>query len=114
MGADSSIHVEVKDGEEVEPLGVAKVLQKVVEREKINLVISGKQSIDDDSSQTGQILAGLLGWGQATQASAVKFEDGGEWVQVTKEYVIPLTFPLLFHFNIYICYFGWRWKPNKE
>ena len=69
MGADRSIFVEVKDGEEVEPLAVGKIIQKLVEREKVNLVMCGKQSIDDDAGQTGQMLAGLLGWSQATQAS---------------------------------------------
>ena len=87
MGADRSIHLEIPAGDaasELEPLSVAKVLKKVVEEEKRNLVILGKQSIDDDSNQTGQMLAGLLGWGQATQASKVEF-DGQDRVNVTKE-----------------------------
>lgn len=76
MGADRSIHVLVEEdskqgGGELEPLGVAKVLKEVVKREKSNLVILGKQSIDGDNGQTGQMLAGLLGWGQATQASKI-------------------------------------------
>lgn len=83
MGADRAIHVDVKEGEDLEPLGVAKLLKAVVNKEKSNLVILGKQSIDDDSAQTGQMLAGLLGWAQATQASEVKFE--GDSVLVTKE-----------------------------
>ena len=85
MGADRSIHVEISEGEagELEPLGVAKLLQKVVEEEGRNLVILGKQSIDDDSNQTGQMLAGLLGWGQATQAAKIEFE--GDVVSVTRE-----------------------------
>ncbi|KAI0391063.1 hypothetical protein F5Y17DRAFT_442083 [Xylariaceae sp. FL0594] len=81
MGADRAIHVE-EDGQ-LEPLAVAKMLRAVVERERSNLVILGKQSIDDDAAQTGQMLAGLLGWPQATQASRVEFE--GDKVQVTKE-----------------------------
>merc|ERR1712225_104838 len=85
MGADRSIHVEVKEGEEPEPLGVAKMLKAVVEKEKINLVFLGKQSIDDDAGQTGQMLAGLLGWGQATQASKVTFDGDGKGVTVEKE-----------------------------
>lgn len=85
MGADRGIHVEVKDGEEVEPLGIAKLLKAVVEKEKSNLVVLGKQSIDDDSGQTGQMLAGLLGWGQATQASKVTFEGEGENARVLVE-----------------------------
>ena len=99
MGADRAIHVDVggekgggeggAEGEqgELEPLGVAKLLQKVVEKEERNFVILGKQAIDDDSNQTGQMLAGLLGWPQATSASEIAFEeDGKEWkVKVTKE-----------------------------
>ena len=84
MGADRAIHVEIKDGEELEPLTVAKMLQKAVEKEKSNLVILGKQSIDDDACQTGQMLAGLLGWSQATQASKVEFGEG-DMIMVTKE-----------------------------
>jgi len=85
MGADRSILVEVdtdKDGE-LEPLAVAKLLKAVVEAEDRNLVILGKQSIDDDANQTGQMLAGLLNWPQATSASKVEFE--GEQVTVTRE-----------------------------
>jgi electron transfer flavoprotein beta subunit len=85
MGADRSIHVEVdtdKEGD-LEPLAVAKLLKKVVEKEDRNLVILGKQSIDDDCNQTGQMLAGLLGWPQATQASKVDFE--GDNVTVVRE-----------------------------
>ncbi|KAI5917118.1 hypothetical protein F4810DRAFT_697874 [Camillea tinctor] len=84
MGADRAVHVDVKEGEDLEPLTVAKLLRAAVEREKSNLVILGKQSIDDDAAQTGQMLAGLLGWPQATQASQVRFEDGNR-VLVTKE-----------------------------
>ena len=87
MGADRSILVEhdpEKEGGELEPLSVAKLLKAVVEKEDRNLVILGKQSIDDDSGQTGQMLAGLLGWGQVTQASKVDFEEGGQ-VKVVRE-----------------------------
>lgn len=101
MGADRSIHVLVDAAEEsnnkekggggmaeLEPLGVAKVLKEVVGREKSNLVILGKQSIDGDNGQTGQMLAGLLGWGQATQASKIDIVAAGEGdvkVEVTCE-----------------------------
>lgn len=87
MGADRAVHVDVKDGEEgdLEPLAVAKLLRAAVAREGSNLVILGKQSIDDDAAQTGPMLAGLLGWGQATQASAVRLVDGGDAVEVTQE-----------------------------
>lgn len=83
MGADRSIHVLVDEKDSLEPLGVAKLLQKVVDEQKSNLVILGKQSIDDDAGQTGQMLAGLLNWPQATQASKVSVE--GEAVTVIRE-----------------------------
>src|SRR5579875_2625298 len=67
MGADRGIHVKV-DGT-VEPLAVAKILKGVADEEKPGLVILGKQAIDDDCNQTGQMLAALLGWGQGTFAS---------------------------------------------
>jgi len=82
MGADRGIHV-VEEKQEIEPLAVAKLLQKVVQEENRNLVILGKQSIDDDAQQTGQMLAGLLGWSQATQAS--KVELNGDELTVTCE-----------------------------
>jgi electron transfer flavoprotein alpha/beta subunit len=87
MGADRAIHVEVKEGEVdgLEPLTVAKMLAAAAAKEKSNLVILGKQSIDDDACQTGQMLAGLLGWSQATQASKVEFSESGDAVLVTKE-----------------------------
>lgn len=81
-GADSTTLVDVGDVE-VEPLTVAKMLQKVVEKEGSNLVVLGKQAIDDDSNQTGQILAGLLNWPQATNASKVEID--GDSVSVTRE-----------------------------
>ncbi|WP_311031619.1 electron transfer flavoprotein subunit beta/FixA family protein [Mesorhizobium koreense] len=81
MGADRGILVKV-DGP-VEPLAVAKILKGVVESEKPELVILGKQAIDDDASQTGQMLAALLGWSQGTFASKVEI-DGGK-AKVTRE-----------------------------
>ncbi|WP_428407573.1 electron transfer flavoprotein subunit beta/FixA family protein [Hyphococcus sp.] len=81
MGADRAILI--KTDETVEPLGVAKLLKKVVEEESPQLVILGKQAIDDDSNQTGQMLAALLGWAQGTFASEVKIEDGK--ANVTRE-----------------------------
>ncbi len=81
MGADRAILI--KTDETVEPLGVAKLLKAVVEEEKPDLVILGKQAIDDDSNQTGQMLAALLGWGQGTFAS--KVEKDGEALNVTRE-----------------------------
>jgi electron transfer flavoprotein beta subunit len=81
MGADRGILVKA-DGE-VEPLAVAKILKAVVEAEKPDMVILGKQAIDDDSNQTGQMLAALLGWSQATFASKIEIGDGE--AQVTRE-----------------------------
>ena len=81
MGADRAIHV-VHDGE-LEPLMVAKMLAKVVSEESPDLVVLGKQAIDDDANQTGQLLAGLLGWGQGTFISKLKIDGGA--ISVTRE-----------------------------
>ncbi|MGY4629236.1 electron transfer flavoprotein subunit beta/FixA family protein [Bradyrhizobium sp. USDA 4486] len=81
MGADRGILVKA-DGN-VEPLAVAKILKKVAEEEQPGLIILGKQAIDDDSNQTGQMLAALLGWSQATFAS--KLEVEGSDFKVTRE-----------------------------
>ena len=74
MGADRAVLVETEDA--VEPLAVAKILKGVAEAEQPGLVIVGKQAIDDDSNQTGQMLSALLGWAQATFASKVEIGDG--------------------------------------
>ncbi|KHJ31779.1 putative beta-subunit electron transfer flavoprotein [Erysiphe necator] len=74
MGADRSIFIEVNDDEEPESLGVAKLLAKIVQKEKINLVIAGKQSIDSDAGSVGGMLSGLLGWGFAGQACNITFQ----------------------------------------
>jgi len=81
MGADRAILVKVD--ELVEPLGVAKVLKGVVDAEQPGLVILGKQAIDDDANQTGQMLAALLGWSQGTFASKIVIE--GDKAKVTRE-----------------------------
>ena len=81
MGADRAILV--KTDATVEPLSVAKILKSVVEKESPDLVIMGKQAIDDDCNQTGQMLAGLLGWPQGTFASKIEF--AGDKVNVTRE-----------------------------
>ena len=81
MGADRGILV--KTDAAVEPLGVAKLLKKVVEQESPQLVIMGKQAIDDDSNQTGQMLAALMGWPQGTFAYKVALGEGT--VDVTRE-----------------------------
>jgi electron transfer flavoprotein beta subunit len=74
IGADRGILVETS--EELQPLAVAKLLKALADKEQPQLIILGKQAIDDDSNQTGQMLAALLGWGQATFASKVVIEDG--------------------------------------
>ena len=81
MGADRAILVQTE--EEVEPLAVAKILKGVAEEEQPGMVILGKQAIDDDSNQTGQMLAALLDWPQGTFASKVEISGGG--VNVTRE-----------------------------
>jgi electron transfer flavoprotein beta subunit len=81
MGADRGILV--KTDQTVEPLAVAKILKKIVDQESPALVVLGKQAIDDDCNQTGQMLAALLGWPQGTFASKVVVEDNG--VSVTRE-----------------------------
>ena len=81
MGADRGILI--KSEERVEPLGVAKLLKAVCDEEQPDLVILGKQAIDDDCNQTGQMLAALLGWGQGTFASAVTKE--ADQLHVTRE-----------------------------
>ncbi|NTJ64505.1 electron transfer flavoprotein subunit beta/FixA family protein [Agrobacterium rhizogenes] len=82
MGADRAILVETEDA--VEPLAVAKIVKGVVEAEQPGLVIVGKQAIDDDSNQTGQMLAALLGWAQGTFASKVEIVDAST-ANVTRE-----------------------------
>ncbi|PVX28249.1 electron transfer flavoprotein subunit beta/FixA family protein [Sphingomonas pokkalii] len=81
MGADRGILIQTDD--EIEPLAVAKLLAKVAQEEQPGLIILGKQAIDDDSNQTGQMLAALLGWAQGTFAS--KVEIAGDRVHVTRE-----------------------------
>jgi electron transfer flavoprotein beta subunit len=96
MGADRGILV--KTDSSVEPLTVAKILKAIVEKETPQLVILGKQAIDDDSNQTGQMLAALLGWPQGTFASKVSVGDGT--LEVTREVdgglqTVALTLPAI-------------------
>jgi electron transfer flavoprotein beta subunit len=83
IGADRAILVETAEGALVEPLAVAKILKGVIADEQPQMVIMGKQAIDDDCNQTGQMLAALLGWPQGTFAS--KIEPAGDSVSVTRE-----------------------------
>ncbi len=96
MGADRGLLIKTDD--EVEPLGVAKLLKAVVGEENPELVILGKQAIDDDCNQTGQMLAALLGWAQGTFAS--KVEKDGDKLNVTREIdgglqTVSLTLPAI-------------------
>ncbi|WP_299816215.1 electron transfer flavoprotein subunit beta/FixA family protein [uncultured Jannaschia sp.] len=85
MGADRAILVVATDDvhQDIEPLAVAKILRAVIETEQPGLVLAGKQAIDNDMNATGQMLAALLGWSQATFASEIKIE--GEQARVTRE-----------------------------
>ncbi len=74
LGADRAIHIE--ENHEVQPLAVAKLLKAVVEKEQPQVVLLGKQSVDGDNNQTGQMLAALLGWAQATFLSKIELADG--------------------------------------
>ena len=90
MGADSGIHVELPESApNPEPLGVAKAIRAIIERQKeaggVDLVVMGKQAIDDDAGQTGQILAGLLRWPQATFASKVDVNVENRKAAVVRE-----------------------------
>ena len=81
VGADRGIHVKVDNV--IEPLAVSKILKKIVEKENPDLVFMGKQAIDDDCNQTGQMLAALLNWPQATFASKIEVKDNA--LEVTRE-----------------------------
>ena len=85
MGADRAILVTAADDvhQDIEPLAVAKILAKIVEQEQPGLVIAGKQAIDNDMNATGQMLAALLGWGQATFAASIEIE--GDKAKVSRE-----------------------------
>jgi electron transfer flavoprotein beta subunit len=81
MGADRGLHIEASH--DIEPLAVAKLLKAVVDRETPGLVLVGKQAIDDDCNQTGQMLAALLGWAQGTFVSAL--EIAGDKAKIVRE-----------------------------
>lgn len=85
MGADRAIHLKtsMRTDQELQPLAVAKLLQKIIEKEQPSIVLMGKQAIDDDSNQTGSMLAGMLDWPQAGSASSVEVD--GESLKVARE-----------------------------
>lgn len=96
MGADRAIHIATDDV--IEPLAAAKILKTIIEQEKPNLVLLGKQAIDDDCNQTGQMLAALLDWSQGTFAYKLELED--EKAIVTREIdgglqTLSLTLPAI-------------------
>ncbi len=98
IGADRAILAETPTGLDLQPLAVAKLLKALADKEQPQLIILGKQAIDDDCNQTGQMLAALLGWPQATFASKVTLEDGK--VTVTREVdggleTLALTLPAI-------------------
>jgi electron transfer flavoprotein beta subunit len=84
MGADRAIHVVTKD-DEIDSLVVVKVLQAIIAAEKPDLVVMGKQAVDGDANQVGQMLAGKLGWPQATFAASIEMTDGGKSFLVGRE-----------------------------
>jgi electron transfer flavoprotein beta subunit len=81
VGVDRGIHIKTESY--VEPLGISKILKKIVEKEKPDLVFLGKQAIDDDCNQTGQMLAAILGWAQGTFASKIELKTKS--IQITRE-----------------------------
>lgn len=83
MGADKAIHVHTDA--DIQPLDVAKIFHKIATNESPNLIIVGKQAIDDDCNQTGQMIAGLLNWSQATFSNSVKLETGSTSFTVVRE-----------------------------
>lgn len=85
MGADKAVHVQLdpKQYETMQPIHVSKILAKMAQEEKIDIIMLGKQAIDDDCNQTGQMIAALLDWPQATFASKVEKDDGH--LKVTRE-----------------------------
>ena len=96
MGADRGIHV--KANQDIEPLGAAKIIAKIVDKEKPEIILMGKQAIDDDSNQTGQMLSSLLNWPQATFASKIQIDNN--IITVTREIdegleTIKMTLPIV-------------------
>jgi len=87
MGADRAIHIKttMRTDQELQPLAVAKLLAKIVEKESPSMVLMGKQAIDGDSGQTGSMLAGLMGWPQAGAASKVEVDEGKTSIKVARE-----------------------------
>ncbi len=83
LGVDKAIRIQTGEDEVIQPLAASKILEHIVKQESPDLVIMGKQAIDDDANQTGQMLAAMLGWGQGTFASELKID--GQAIEVTRE-----------------------------
>ena len=103
LGADSGIHIltDMRIDQDLQPLAVAKIFQKIMLDKKFNFILLGKQSIDDDSNQTGQILASLLGIPSATFSSKIDLSEDGLSADVTREVdfglqKIRVTLPAVF------------------
>jgi len=101
MGADSAIHIETSESSPTpDPLGIAKAIAAIIKRDRPDLVIMGKQAIDGDEGMTGQMVAGLTGWAQGTQASKVDILEGNKTVEVMREIdggseTVRLTLPAI-------------------
>ena len=113
MGADRGVHVASDDP--VEPLGVAKLLKELVGKEDPQLLLMGKQAVDGDNNQTGQMLAALLGWPQGTFISKLEFQDGG--VRVTREIdggleTLDLKLPAVLTVDLRLCDPRYASLPN--
>ena len=115
MGADRGLLIETPEGQAIEPLSVAKILKGVIDAEKPGFVILGKQAIDDDCNQTGQMLAALLVWPQATFASKLVIE--GDAALVTREVdggleTLKLELPLVVTTDLRLNERGYASLPN--
>ncbi|MEM7526151.1 MAG: electron transfer flavoprotein subunit beta/FixA family protein [Pseudomonadota bacterium] len=117
MGADRAILIEAADAPEtdIEPLAVAKLLKAVIDEEQPGLVIAGKQAIDNDLNATGQMLAALLGWSQATYASQIEVEDDS--ATVTREVdgglqTVKVTMPAIITVDLRLCEPRYASLPN--
>jgi len=113
MGADRGVHI--ASDQVLEPLGVAKLLKAVVEREQPGLVLMGKQAVDGDNNQTGQMLAALLGWPQATFISKVELGDGE--ATATREIdggleTVKVKLPAVFTVDLRLCEPRYASLPN--
>lgn len=116
-GADSSTLIDTGEAD-LEPLAVAKILHRLVAKHNFNFVIMGKQAIDDDNNNTGQMLAGLLGWPQATNAAKVEIDEVSMRAKVTREVdggeeIISAALPLVITTDLRLNNPRYVTLPNK-